>query len=160
MVAPEHTELRQEFFREQVTCWGTILQLQIHSDSSNKTTSFRKWIHDMFSGVNDGVGVTGKLKSKTGPRLAQISVLMVQGFKLGVVHKWRHTLMGEKVTKFVTNCDKGEGESVVLWCYTSRFDMHATRSHTRKERYGGQYVSIPLTIVFCCNQQGNFCRYC
>jgi len=38
--------------------------------------------------------------------------------------------------------------------------MHATRSHTRKERCGGQYVSIPFTIVFCCNQWGNFCWYC
>jgi len=25
--------------------------------------------------------------------------------------------------------------------------MHATRSHTRKERCGGQYVSIPFTVV-------------
>jgi len=24
--------------------------------------------------------------------------------------------------------------------------MHATRSHTRKERCGGQYVSIPFTV--------------
>jgi len=42
----------------------------------------------------------------------------------------------------------------------SRFDMRATRSHTRKERCGGQNVSIPFTIVFCCSQWGNFCRYC
>ena len=38
-------------------------------------------------------------------------------------------------------CDKllqAEGvEPVVLWCDTSRFDMHATRSHTRKERCRG-----------------------
>ena len=63
------------------------------------------------------------------------------------------------VTRFVTNCDKGEGESVVLWCHTSRFVMHSTRSHTRKERCRSQYVSIPFTIVFCCNQWGNFGRF-
>ena len=74
--------------------------------------------------------------------------------------KWRHTLTGEGVTRFVTNCDKGKGESVVLWCHRSLFDMHATRSHTRKERCGGQYVYIPFTIVFCCKQCGNFYRYC
>jgi len=38
--------------------------------------------------------------------------------------------------------------------------MHATCSHTRKEGFGGQYVSIPFAVVFCCNQWGNFCRYC
>jgi len=38
--------------------------------------------------------------------------------------------------------------------------MHATRSHTRKKRCGGQNVSVPFTIVFCWNQWGNFCRYC
>jgi len=52
------------------------------------------------------------------------------------------------------------GESVVLWCHTSRFDTHATRSHTRKERCGGQHVSIPFPKVLCGNQWGNFCRYC
>jgi len=71
-----------------------------------------------------------------------------------------HPNGGEGAIEFVTNCDKGRGESVVLWCHTSRFDMHATRSHTRKERYGGQYVSIPFTIVFCCNHWGKFCWYC
>jgi len=38
--------------------------------------------------------------------------------------------------------------------------MHATRSHTSKVMFGGEYVSIPFTIVFCCKQWGNFCRYC
>jgi len=37
------------------------------------------------------------------------------------------------------------GESV--GCHTSRFGMHATSSHTRKERCGGQYVYIPFAIV-------------
>jgi len=34
--------------------------------------------------------------------------------------------------------------------------MHATCSHTSKERCGGQYVSIPFTIVFCCNNEEIF----
>jgi len=38
--------------------------------------------------------------------------------------------------------------------------MQATRSHTRKERCGGRYVAIPFTVVFCCKQWGNVCRYC
>jgi len=57
-------------------------------------------------------------------------------FSYGVVHKWRHTLTGERgspvLWQIVTR-----GKSVVLWCHTSRFDMHATRSRTRKERCGG-----------------------
>ena len=49
---------------------------------------------------------------------------------LGVVHKWRHTLTG--VTRFVTNCDKGEGglssfvmshESFWYACYTHSYQQ-------------------------------------
>jgi len=32
------------------------LPLQIHSDNTNKTISFRKSTDDMFSGINDGEG--------------------------------------------------------------------------------------------------------
>ena len=80
---------------------------------------------------------------------------------VGVVHKWRHTLLGGGGHQICDKLWQGEGgESLVLWCHTSRFDIHAARSHTRKERCGGQYVSIPFIIVFCCNQWGNFFRYC
>ena len=48
---------------------------------------------------------------------------------------------------------RGRGESVVLWCHTSRFNMHATRSHTRNERCGGQcfyyiYNSFLLQLLW------------
>ena len=75
----------------------------------------------------------------------------------GVIHKWRHTLTGGRSPDLWQG---GGRESVVLWCHTSRFDMHATRSQTRKERCGGRYVSIPFAIVFCYNQWIHFYRYC
>jgi len=84
------------------------------------------------------------------------SITIGVSHNIGVVHKWHQTLTGDGFTRFVT---RGRGEPVVLWCHTSRFDMHASCSHTRKERCGGQYVSILFTIVFCCNHRGNFCRY-
>ena len=80
---------------------------------------------------------------------------------LGVVHKWPHSLTGGRGSPDLWQIlTRGRGESVVLWCHTSRIDMHATRSHTRKERCGGRYVSIPFTIVICYNHWINFCRYC
>ena len=80
---------------------------------------------------------------------------------LGVVHKWRHTLtVGRGSPDLWQIVTRGREDSVVLWCHTSHFDMHATRTHTSKERCGGQNVSIAFTVVFCCNQWENVCRYC
>ena len=68
--------------------------------------------------------------------------------QFGVVHKWRHIITGRMgspdLWQFVT---RGRGESVALWCHMSRFDMHATRSYTRKERCGGQNAFIPFTML-------------
>ena len=45
-------------------------------------------------------------------------------------------------------------------CRRVHDNMHAPRSHTIKERCGGQNVSIPFAIVFCYDEWGYFCRYC
>ena len=124
-----------------------------------------KWQYDqidlsIFGHVKKLGSVTEKSPKKFETQSREI-YLICWTSPLGLVHKWRHTLTRRRGSPDLWQIViRGRGESVVLWCHTSRFDMHATRSHTSKERCGVQYVSILFTIVFCCKQWGNFCRYC